>query len=350
MICPRVRTRSRRSLACPRAPPPAHRRRALVDPESDLEARLAVGRILDQACRSSGFLLVTGHGIDAALRDDLESLAREFFARPEPEKALISMDRAGAAWRGWFPVGAELTSGEPDRKEGIYFGTELPPDDPRVRAGTALHGANLFPATPAELGPVVLRWIDEVAALGAALLRGIALGLGIDERWFEAHLTGDPTVLFRVFHYPPGDADGWGVGEHTEYGLITLLAQDHHGGLQVRSNGEWIDVPADPYVFVVNVGDMLDRMTRGRYRSDPHRVRNLSGQDRMSFPLFLDPSWHARVTPLPDSVFLDDIAPDDDADARWDGASVHEWDGAYGDYLTAKVSLVFPTLFARVRD
>jgi isopenicillin N synthase-like dioxygenase len=322
----------------------------LMDPSSSLEARAVVGRAMDAACRTSGFLLVTGHSIHHGLRDDVESLHRAFFALPDEQKAAIAMDRAGSAWRGWFPVGGELTSGVPDMKEGVYYGVELPADDPRVAAGTPLHGANQFPAAPAALGPTVLRWIDEVAALGQALLRGLALGLGVEEDWFARHLTADPTVLFRAFHYPPGDADSWGVGEHTDYGLITLLAQDHHGGLQVCSNGEWIDVPADPYVFVVNLGDMLDRMTRGRYRSDPHRVRNLSGQDRVSFPLFLDPSWDARVSPLPESVFADDPTPTDDAESRWDGASVHEWDGVYGDYLTAKVAKVFPDLFATVAD
>jgi isopenicillin N synthase-like dioxygenase len=305
---------------------------------------------MDAACRTSGFLLVTGHAIDAGLREDLEALHREFFALPDEVKAAISMDRAGPAWRGWFPVGGELTSGVPDRKEGVYYGAELPADDPRVAAGTPLHGANQLPSTPAALGPTVLRWIDEVTALGQALLGGLALGLGIEEDWFARHLTADPTVLFRAFHYPPGDTDSWGVGEHTDYGLITLLAQDHHGGLQVMSDGEWLDVPADPDVFVVNLGDMLDRMTRGRYRSDPHRVRNLSGQDRVSFPAFLDPSWDARVTPLPESAFAGEPSPPDDAASRWDGASVHEWDGVYGDYLTAKVSRVFPDLFADVVD
>jgi isopenicillin N synthase-like dioxygenase len=323
---------------------------ALMDPASSPEERSAVGSAMDAACRTSGFLLVTGHGIDPALRDDLEALHREFFALPDEVKSAIAMPRAGAAWRGWFPVGGELTSGVPDLKEGVYYGTELGPDDPRVVSATPLHGANQVPDYPRDLGPTVLRWIDEVTALGQALLRGLALGLGIEEDWFAAHLTADPTVLFRAFHYPPGDTDSWGVGEHTDYGLITLLAQDHHGGLQVKSDGEWLAVPADPYVFVVNLGDMLDRMTRGRYRSDPHRVRNLSGQDRVSFPLFLDPSWDARVTPLPESVFATVPTPDDDAASRWDGASVHEWDGVYGDYLTAKVSRVFPDLFATVVD
>ncbi|MFN8169186.1 MAG: 2-oxoglutarate and iron-dependent oxygenase domain-containing protein [Candidatus Nanopelagicales bacterium] len=319
----------------------------LLDPGADAAARAEVGRLLDAACRTSGFLLVTGHGVERSLRDELERTARAFFALPDAVKAEIAMPVAGSAWRGWFPVGGELTAGEPDRKEGVYFGTELPADDPRVVAGVPLHGPNLFPAEPAELRPTVLRWIEQVTGVGQALLGGIALGLGVEEDWFARHLTADPTVLFRAFHYPPGDTDSWGVGEHTDYGLITLLAQDHHGGLQVRTQGEWVDVPADPYVFVVNIGDMLDRMTRGRYRSDPHRVRNLSGQDRVSFPLFLDPSWDARVTPLPDSVFAGE-APPDDAAERWDGASVHEWDGPYGDYLTAKVSRVFPDLFAQL--
>jgi isopenicillin N synthase-like dioxygenase len=81
-------------------------------------------------------------------------------------------------------------------------------------------------------------------------------------------------------------------------------------------------------------------MTGGRYVSTPHRVRNTSGTARLSFPLFLDPAWDAEVRPIP--VSGDAIAPTDTA--RWDGASVHEWTGTYGDYLLAKVGRVFPTL------
>lgn len=314
----------------------------LLDPGSGAAARQAVGRQVDAACRDTGFLLVTGHGVDPVLRDELERLMRAFFALPEQDKAEIAMSRGGLAWRGWFPVGGELTSGQPDRKEGVYFGSELPPTDPRVVAGTPLHGPNLFPAQPAGLAPVVLQWLEQVTALGQAVLRGVALGLGLEQDWFARHLTADPTVLFRVFHYPPGDTTSWGVGEHTDYGLVTLLAQDEHGGLQVRSGSRWIDVPADPYAFVVNIGDMLERMTGARYRSNPHRVRNLSGAGRLSFPLFLDPSWDATVTPLPDSAR--DLP--DDTEERWDGRSVHAWEGVYGDYLTAKVAKVFPDLAA----
>ena len=123
--------------------------------------------------------------------------------------------------------------------------------------------------------------------LGKVLLKGVALGLGMSGDWFSTNIAEDPTELFRIFHYPPphlshlkeGEHPGWGVGEHTDYGLVTILAQDSCGGLQVKLPGDnWIDVPAEEGVFVVNIGDMLDRLTEGRYRSTPHRVLNVSGK------------------------------------------------------------------------
>jgi isopenicillin N synthase-like dioxygenase len=310
----------------------------------DDPAVAGVAAEIDRACRDTGFFLVTGHGVDPVVLAELDRAARRFFARPEAEKESVAMARGGRAWRGWFPEGGELTAGRPDHKEGYYFGSELGPDDPRVRAGRPLHGANLFPADPAELGPLVLRWIEEVTALGHHLVRGVGLALGLDGGWFDRHLTADPTVLFRIFRYPPRpvEDEGWGVAEHTDYGLLTILAHDGTPGLQVRGSTGWLDVPAVPDAFVVNLGDMLDRMTRGRYRSTPHRVRHGApgGGDRLSFPFFFDPAWDAEVRPVP----LLGEAPADDAATRWDGSSVHEWSGTYGDYLTAKVARVFPDL------
>jgi isopenicillin N synthase-like dioxygenase len=278
---------------------------------------------IDEACRDHGFFYVVGHGVDPDLQHRLDALAREFFALPDERKAAIAMERAGGAWRGWFPVGGELTSGRPDRKEGIYFGTELPPDHPRVQANVPLHGANLFPDEPAELRPTVLAYLDALTGVGHALARGLALALGHDAGWFDRHLTGDPLVLFRIFHYPPDPApDEWGVGEHTDYGLLTLLLQDANGGLQVRSGpgGTWIDAPPVEGSFVCNLGDMLERLSGGRYRSTPHRVRNTSGAMRLSFPFFFDPGWDAVI--------------DDETGAT------------YGDYVRSKVAKVFPDLAA----
>ena len=274
---------------------------------------------IDAACREVGFFYIVGHGVDPSLLARLDGLAREFFALPEEEKAEIGMRRGGRAWRGWFPVGGELTSGAPDLKEGIYFGAELPASHPRVTTGTPLHGANLFPRRPAGLRDAVLAYMDALVGVGQQVLRGIAVGLGHDAGFFERELTADPLVLFRIFHYPPSTDTSWGVGEHTDYGLLTLLAQDEHGGLQVRSTSGWVDAPPIAGSFVCNIGDMLERLSGGAYRSTPHRVRNTTGASRLSFPFFLDPSWDAVV--------------DDHG-------------GTYGDYILGKVTKVFPDLAA----
>ncbi len=311
------------------------------------EADPAVGVAIDEACRHTGFFVVTGHGADLDLLAELAALARDFFSRPEEEKAAVAMRHAGSAWRGWFPLGGELTSGVPDGKEGLYVGEELPPDHPRVRSGTPLHGPNLLPPEPAGFGAAVTAWFDQMSELAAAVLEGIGAGLGLPPGWFARHLTAEPTKLLRIFRYPPLTGQGWGVAEHTDYGLLTLLAQDGRPGLEVRAAGEWVSVPAEPDLIVCNIGDMLERLTLGRYRSTPHRVRNDGGEDRLSFPFFYDPSWDAEVVPLPtgDASALDEA---DQAATRWDRASPAAWEGTYGSYLTAKVARVFPELFDAV--
>jgi isopenicillin N synthase-like dioxygenase len=273
-------------------------------------------------------------------------LARDFFALPEREKAAIAMSKAGRAWRGWFPLGGELTSGKPDRKEGVYFGRELPETDPRVCSATPLHGPNLFPERPAGLREAVLIYMREVERVAAAIMRAIAAALDADRGWLDRTLTREPTVLFRIFTYPPLTADDdaqWSVGEHTDYGLLTILGQEGPG-LQVQTATGWVDVAADSDALVCNIGDMLERMTRGQYRSTAHRVRNRSDRDRLSFPFFYDPGWDARVEPVPAL-----IAPRAAAAPRWDDADPLRFDGTYGDYLLAKVSKVFPELFEATR-
>ena len=310
-----------------------------------------IGAALDAACCEFGFFYITGHGIDPALSTRMMNLSREFFASPLETKMAIAMAHGGRAWRGYFPVDGELTSGRPDRKEGIYFGTELGLDDARVRAGIALHGMNLFPALPG-FRETILAYIDEVTAVGQLLLQGIAVGLGLSRDYFLERYTRDPTVLFRIFNYPPSTAGAdeheLGVGEHTDYGLLTLLRQDDVAGLQIWHQDRWLPAPPVPDSFVCNVGDMLERLTAGRYVSALHRVRNASTRDRISMPLFLDPSFDAVLEPI------EVLAPDPTAinrrrhGRRWDGADLAAVSGTYGDYLLGKVSKVFPQLRAEV--
>lgn len=294
------------------------------------------------ACRDLGFFYAADHGVSADTLAALDAASRRFFALPEARKMEIAMAKGGRAWRGYFPVGGELTSGKPDRKQGLYFGEELGERDPRVAAGLPLHGANLFPQDVPELKPAVLRFMDEATNAAHAIMEGVALSLGLDAHYFRRTYTAEPTLLFRVFEYPAGDAESWGVGEHTDYGLLTLLAQDEHGGLQVRTPQGWIDAPPVPGALVCNIGDMLDRLTGGLYKSTPHRVRNVSGKSRLSFPFFFDPGWNAEIVPLPQA------AARDDSGERWDLSNVHAWSGTYGDYLLGKVSKVFPELATSV--
>jgi isopenicillin N synthase-like dioxygenase len=294
------------------------------------------------ACREWGFFYVTGHGVESQLVARLQHASRRFFAQDLQTKLEIEMSRGGRAWRGYFPVGGELTSGQSDLKEGIYFGAELSGEHPLVQAGTPLHGPNLFPSSVPELRDLVPAYIAAMTQLGHRLMEGIAAGLGLEETYFATHYTADPLILFRIFNYPPPpSANAVGVGEHTDYGLLTILWQDMSGGLLVKRKSRWVDAPPIPDSFVCNVGDMLDRLTGGYYLSAPHRVLNPSEHNRLSFAFFFDPNFNAAVKPIQAPVC-------DNKSERWDQASVHEFTGTYGDYLLSKVAKVFPDLQRRV--
>jgi isopenicillin N synthase-like dioxygenase len=307
---------------------------------ADHPARRDAATRIARACEDDGFFQVVGHEVSARTVATLAFQASAFFALPTSEKARIGMDHGGAAWRGWFPVGGELTSGRPDDKEGIYFGEDLSPDDPRVSAGWPLHGANLWPAAVPGLRAAVEAYMTACARAAGALMEGISLALGLEADHFARAYLAHPTLLFRIFRYPPTSPGGWGVGEHTDYGLLTLLAQDDVGGLEVKARSGWIDAPPIPGALVCNIGDMLERLTGGRFVSTPHRVVNRAHRERLSFPFFYDPDFAAQMTPVPAAARRRASGP------RWDGADVHAYDGAYGDYLLAKVGRVFPALKA----
>jgi isopenicillin N synthase-like dioxygenase len=308
--------------------------------------RHAVAAKMGEACRDFGFFYIVGHGVDENLQQRLEQVSQHFFAQDLKTKLEINMSRGGRAWRGYFPIGRELTSGKPDLKEGIYFGAELNDDHPLVRAGTPMHGPNLFPANMPEFREAVLDYMAAMTRLGHCLIAGIALSLGLVESYFADRYTADPLILFRIFNYPPVEAQSestFGVGEHTDYGLLTILRQDMSGGLEIKTQADWRAAPPIRNSFVCNLGDMLDRMTGGRYLSTPHRVRNMAGHNRLSWAFFFDPNFNAEVRPI-----KMDLKVNDNQQQRWDRASVHEFRGTYGDYLLSKVSKVFPELRGEV--
>jgi isopenicillin N synthase-like dioxygenase len=317
---------------------------------------------VNAACRSMGFFYVSDHGVSEALQARLERVSAQFFELSVAEKMTIAMAHGGRAWRGYFPPEGEITSGVPDLKEGIYFGTDLPQEHLAVVQKLLLHGANIYPDTPlgAELREVVDEYMTAVVSLGHVLVHVLSLSLNLDAEYLTDHYLYDPTVLFRIFNYPPyahnnssteteTGKDRWGVGEHTDYGVLTLLKQDLHGGLQVKTvQDQWINAPPIPNTFVVNIGDMLERMTKGYYVSTPHRVKaHTEPYMRQSFPLFFDPAFDAAITAIPlDETTLPPRLHAARA-ARWDGNNALTQDNTepYGQYLGTKISKVFPELF-----
>src|SRR6185295_3000578 len=174
----------------------------VIDVGDSAQAAVAIG----DACRDLGFFYATNHGIGADTISNLDAASRRFFALPEARKMEIAMARGGRAWRGYFPVGGELTSGAPDLKQGLYFGEELDAVDARVRAQWPLHGANLFPEAVPELKTAVLRFMDEATRAAHATMEGVALSLGLDAQYFRNAYTARPTLLFRIFEYPASSA------------------------------------------------------------------------------------------------------------------------------------------------
>jgi isopenicillin N synthase-like dioxygenase len=343
--------------------------------EDRLEVQQNVAQQVSAACRETGFFYVINHGVPEVFGTMLEATAEDFFARPLAQKMLLDMKKEGRAWRGYFPVGGELTSGKPDMKEGIYFGQHAALSDPKVQKMVPMHGRNKYLDQRMEF--TVEKWMYEMRKLGDILMEVMRLSLSKAMDFFRERFTDDPLLLFRMFNYPApstpegavnaeGEAKGedesrWGVGEHTDYGLLTILKQDDSNGLEVKTrSNEWVPAPYVEGSFVVNLGDILERLTQGLYRSTPHRVRNLSTTDRLSFPFFYDPGWDVEMTEIPleavDRTRLKVLlARDKDSgrdsqekgygnEGRWDGANVLKLEGTYGEYILSKVLKVFPEL------
>ncbi|XP_021968121.1 probable iron/ascorbate oxidoreductase DDB_G0283291 [Folsomia candida] len=324
-------------------------------------AVLETSKQLLTAAHEWGFIFIKDHGVPHEFLEELDKISRDFFALPMTAKMELKMLLGGKAWRGYFPPGGEQTSGIPDAKEGIYFGTELGPDHPRVKAGTPLHGKNLWPDhTVPKLRPIILEYLARLTILGHELMRGFAIGLELGEDYFKKSFgKNGPTILFRIFNYPKSDqVDGWGVGEHTDYGFLTILKTDHHPGLQVLSPDQtWIDVPPIKDTFIVNLGDQLEIATQGFLRATPHRVKIQRSGDRLSWPFFFDPDWDVkmRAVAVDESRVLKEWIRNGGSKnrkpgQRWDGMDLHQNPESvtYGEYLMNKVSKCFPELFSSV--
>ena len=271
------------------------------------DERHEVANQIGRACRDIGFFYLTGHGIPARLVTHTFDVCRRFFDLPAEDKAEIAIAKS-TCHRGWFAVGFEnldpakqQTVG--DLKEGIKIGHDLPLNHVKVQAGIALHGPNQWPAEPEDFVPTARELYFLLSNLARELMAAFALAVGLAEDHFERWLTV-PMATLGPLHYPPQTGPiseaQLGAGAHTDFGCLTILAQDDVGGLQVRNvAGQWIAAPPLENTFVVNIGDMMARWTNDLFASTYHRVINTSGQHRYSIPFFFDPSHDAPIECLP---------------------------------------------------
>ena len=264
------------------------------DPQAFVDA-------LGRACRDPGFFLLSGHGIPSDLIAAVFDQAARFFARPDDGKAPLSI-LSNPHNRGWAAEGSERldeTSGQVDRKQAFNIGLDLAADDPRVRAGEAFRGVNVWPDQPG-FRDTMLAYYDAALALGVGLHRAFARDLGLAPDFFDDKVDA-PLATLRLLSSPRGTgAEGEsGAGAHPDYGSVTLLLTDGEAGLQVRPRGgDWMDVPHVPGAFVVNIGDCLMRWTNDIYVSTPHRVLPPK-RARASVAFFLDPNPDAVIAALP---------------------------------------------------
>ncbi|OWY27270.1 isopenicillin N synthase family dioxygenase [Herbaspirillum robiniae] len=266
--------------------------------------REAVAWEIHKISRDVGFFYIVNHGVPQALVDGQFDWARRFFALPQAGKSAIDMRRSPSGY-GYERMGAQaLDEGSPaDLKEGFQFGFDIAPDHPYVQRGLLRYGHNLWPAELPGFEAHSRRYYDALRALSHRLLSVIALSLQLEEDFFEPVLQ-TPIATQRMLHYPPqpqGAQDNRiGAGAHTDWGLVTLLAQDDIGGLEVRNaDGEWIRAAPIRGSFVVNIGDLLQRWSNDLYHSNFHRVLNGGTAPRYSLPFFQDGDQACTVACLP---------------------------------------------------
>ncbi|WP_050512252.1 isopenicillin N synthase family dioxygenase [Streptomyces rimosus] len=281
------------------------------------DARRATAAAVDTALRTTGFLLIIGHGLDQDLRTRIRRTARTFFALPAAEKQPYATEVGG---RGWLGPGAEAngaaegTATPPDLKESLSFASEEPTGDPAVDAEWFL--PNIWPHQVPALRLDVQDLLTALRALSDSLLELLATTLGAAPDRFTRH-TAHPTWGFNINWYPGTQTVGealpgqFRIGPHTDFGTVTVLDRQHgKGGLQVWTDPAhggtgWQDAPYVPGSLTVNIGDLMARWTDGRWRAGRHRVLppppDAPAEELMSLVYFYECDPGTRIGPLADS-------------------------------------------------
>ena len=267
-----------------------------ITPLRDGADPAGVARALHAASQDLGFIYIKGHGIPEEVISAARETAYAFFRSPEDLKATVTVSPKHRGWLGHG--GAKMQDdAKADLKESFIWGYQddagdTPEDHP-------LRGANRWPDFLPEMQDHAMAYFRHAHDVAHHLMRGFALGLDLPGDFFLRTATR-PLSRASFVYYPaqPEElgSEQFGVGPHTDFGVLTVLCQDSVGGLQVEDvNGDWIHAPPIEGTLVVNVADLLARWTDGAYKSTPHRVVNSSGRERLSLVLAFDPDPETLV-------------------------------------------------------
>ncbi|KAG8628600.1 hypothetical protein KVT40_004473 [Elsinoe batatas] len=245
---------------------------------------------LRTACHSPGFFQITGHSVPLSLRAAMLTQTAAFYRLPMETKAALDTKNS-PCFRGYERLGVQkLEPGFDDMKEGFMISNERP-DSTRF-----LQGSNQWPEERDVPGfrETFEAYFEAVRGLSRTMFRLMALTLGLEEGAFDGFVDGDDAIqMCRAHRYPPTTLEAAertrGIGAHTDFGAMTLLMQDDIGGLEVfhKPTQTWHPVTPVRDAFVVNIGDMMERWTNGKYTSTLHRVtRPVSDKDRYSVVFF----------------------------------------------------------------
>ena len=296
--------------SCRQAPVPAlleptrfMRDLPLIDisgPLSGKGSAVATTAAVARACETIGFMYVVGHGIPESLISRVYEDVKQFFALPLDLKQRSQITRSN--YRGYIPrqFFSPGIGGEADDYEGYKLHFQVSPGDP-ICAAFDLYGPNRWPDQPATLKQSVTEYWQACDRVAHCLLGMLATLLQVRPETF-LQLFRQPLTNMTLLHYPPRDPDsrGFGIHPHKDTDALTILAPDPVGGLMVRRRDcdDWLRVDAPAEALVVNIGDMLELWSGGRFVSTPHKVENNSGAERYSFPYFSVPRYDTVVKPL----------------------------------------------------